>query len=283
MRKYTPLFILSILFFLLIGMGFRIAESKATCSKKKPSGNFKYKVKVKEPEMRNLRMIGKVGRFGVEGSTKTERLYGSILRALRFQNITEKLEKKYHLPQNFLLAMVIQETGGADMLLNGLDDGGAGICHMQGSTASEFGLSTYEQCDKLRCKEHGKELRSIISKHKYDRRKLIEYDDRFHPIYNLDAAARMLSCYKYPKVKGFTMEWSSSIYRYAGRKNYRKYWLNVRYFMKKLNDEKVINAVRKEFNSRNPNFTVNGKKSDFDGYIKAHQQQNINYGLNNYK
>lgn len=259
------------------------APGRKVCVKAKPKQALGYKEQIKEPKIRNLTMIGKVGRFGIEGKTKTEKLYGSILRALRFQNVTRKIEEKYGLPKNFLLAMVIQETGGADLLLNGRDDGGAGICHMQGSTATEYGLSTYKGCKKLRCKEHGLAMRSLIDKYKYDRKKLIQYDDRFHPIYNLDAAARMISCYKTPKVRGFTANWSSAIYRYAGRYNYSKYWSNIQNYSKKLNDPSVIKAVEKEFNKRNPNLIINGKKADFDAYIKAHQDQNINYGLNEYK
>ena len=273
---------LSLFFYVFLSYSFCESEKKV-CVKVKPKQTLEYKAQIKEPQIKNLTMIGKVGRFGIEGTTKTEKLYGSILRALRFQNITEKIEQKYGLPENFLLAMVIQETGGADLLLNGRDDGGAGICHMQGSTATEFGLSTYKGCKKLRCKAHGLEMRSLIDKYKYDRKKLIKYDDRFHPIYNLDAAARMLSCYKTPKVNGFTANWSSAIYRYAGKYNYSKYWKNILGYSKKLNDPSVINAVKKEFNKRNPNLIINGKKGNFDAYIKAHQEQNINYGLNEYK
>ena len=38
-------------------------------------------------------------------------------------------------------------------------------------------------------------------------------------------------------------------------------------------------TLEKEFNKRNPNLKINGKAGDFDGYINAHQEQNLNYGL----
>jgi len=255
--------------------------SKPVCKKTKPN-IFSYKPIIAEPRIDHLQMIGKAGKYGVEGSNDNERLYGMVLRTLRFQNITRKVEKKYGIAQNLILAMIMQETGGVDVLTNGQNDGGVGLCHMQGSTSKEFGLKTYKGCDQLRCTKHGKALRKLVEKHNYDRKQLVKYDDRFQPILNIDAVGRMLSCYKYPKVKNFYMEWSSAIYRYAGRYNYRKYWRNVQYFKKILNDPKMIDKVRKEFNRRNTHLKINGKKSKFDDYIKMHQDQNINYGLNSY-
>ncbi|MEO0468514.1 MAG: hypothetical protein AAF206_02745 [Bacteroidota bacterium] len=258
------------------------AVTTLACYKRKPRGDFSYRVVHKEPVMRNLRMVGKVGRCGIEGSDKTERLYGAILRAMRFQNITRKVENKYGLPKNLILAMVIQETGGADLLPNCLDDGGIGLCHMQGSTASSFGVSTYRGFNKLVSKTHGRILRAKIKENNYDRKKLIKYDDRFHPILNLDAAGRMLHCYQQQRVKGLT-SMQSGIYRYAGSYNYRHYYRNVQYYRKKLNDPAVIAAVRKTFNRRNSRLLINGKKGNYDAYINAHQEQNENYGLKNYR
>lgn len=250
---------------------------------KKKTFDFGYKEIIKEPHFKNLKMIGNIYTFGIQGKTPTIRLYGKILRTLRFQNITEKIEKKYNLPKNLLLAMIMQETGGADMLPNGKDDGGAGLCHMQPYIAHQFGLKIYTNSKKMRDKTLGKNLRKLIKKYNYDRKKLIKYDDRFHPIHNIDAVARMLVYYKTPKIKGFKKEWSSSIYRYAGRYNYRKYWQNINYFRKRLNDKKTIKEVEKMFNKLNTKLLINGKKGNFKMYIKTHQQQNINYGLNEYE
>lgn len=231
--------------------------------------------------MKNLSMIGYVNNYGVQGETKDIRLYGAILRALRFKNITDKVEDKYGLPRNLILAMVIQETGGADVLPNGRNDGGLGLCHMQASVASEFGLKTYKDCNELVCVVHGVQIKELITAEKYDRKKLIKYDDRFHPIKNLDAVGRMLKYYSLgTQVKD--TEIKTAIYRYAGKYNYSKYYANVIYFQNKLNDDDVVDAVRKAFNEKNPNLMIGGEAGDFDRYIKTHQDQNVNYGLLEY-
>ena len=250
---------------------------------KKKAHDLSFKPIIDEPSFENLRMIGKVNKFGVTANSKTERLHGKILRSLRFQNITRKVEKKYDLPENIILAMIMHETGGVDLLPNGLNDGGLGLCHMQPSVASEFDLKIYKNSKKLKDKRLGKALRKLIKKHNYDRKKLIKYDDRFHPILNIDAVGRMLADYKAPKIKGLNSEFASAVYRYSGKYNFRVYWRNVNYYMRKLNDPDVIKEVEKSFNTKNSNLKINDEKSDFWGYIEAHQEQNINYGLNEYK
>lgn len=228
-------------------------------------------------------MIGKVTKCGVEATDNQKKLQGKVLRALRFQNISQKVEEKYGLPKNLVLAMVIQETGGADMLPNCLDDGGIGICHMQGSTASEFGLKTHQGFKELKSKTHGRVLRSLIEKHQYDRKKLIKYDDRFHPVLNLDAVGRMLTCYRKRRKRTGETEIQVGIRHYAGAFNYSHYWRNVNFFTKTLNDPKFLRSLEKEFNLANKNLIIDGKKADFKAYIKAHQNQNLNYGLGSYK
>ena len=237
-----------------------------------------YKEKVKEPVFKNLNMVGDVKKGGVYG----QRMYGMILRTLRFKNITDAIEKKYKLPENLLLAMIMHESGGVDLLPNSGDDGGIGLIHMQPKLARQFGLKTFKNCEKLVCKEHGKELRKKIVKNKYDRKKLIAFDDRFHPILNIDAAARMLVYYRSGKqIKGSPLK--TAIYGYAGRYNYQKYYDNVILYISKLQDEDLIEDVEDEFNKLNGRMRINGKKADFDDYIEAHQKQNINYGLKDYK
>lgn len=236
-----------------------------------------YKEKVREPSFENLDMLGEVKKGGVYG----QRLYGMILRSLRFKNITDAVEKKYKLPRNLLLAMIMHESGGVDLLPNSSDDGGIGLIHMQPKLATQFGLKTYKNCEKLVCKKHGKELRKLIIKNKYDRKKLVEHDDRFHPILNIDAAARMLLYYRSGKqVKSTPLK--TAIYGYAGRYNYSKYYDNIVLYMDKLQDEGLIKDVEESFNELNESLTINDKRADFNDYLEAHQKQNLNYGLKDY-
>ncbi len=230
--------------------------------------------KVEEVTFKNLHMLGKVKKGGVYG----QRTYGMILRSLRFKNITRAVEKKYKLPKNLLLAMIMQESGGVDLLPNSGDDGGIGLIHMQPKLAKQFGLKTYKDCEKLVCKKHGKELRKLIVNNKYDRKKLIKYDDRFHPVLNIDAAARMLLYYRSGKQTKDT-PLKTAIFGYAGKYNYDKYYENVIMYMKKLNDKSLLRDIKEDFENANPDLSANGEKIGFGDYIKIHQEQNINYGL----
>jgi hypothetical protein len=236
-----------------------------------------YIAKIPEPDFKNLNMLGEVKRGGVYG----QRLYGMILRSLRFKNITEIVEKKYHLPENLLLAMIMHESGGVDLLPNSIDDGGIGLIHMQASMARTFSLNTYKNCNKLVCKEHGEELRQLIKENNYDRKKLIMYDDRFHPVLNIDAAARMLVYYR-SEISEPDSALKTSLYGYAGKYNYKKYYDNIIFYMQKLKDKEFIDGLEQDFNEQNGNLTLNGKSCDFQKYIKTHQEQNINYGLDLY-
>ncbi|MFN8254250.1 MAG: hypothetical protein U0W24_01090 [Bacteroidales bacterium] len=232
---------------------------------------------IPDPDFKNLNMLGKVKKEGVYG----QRLYGMILRSLRFKNITEKVERKYKLPENLLLAMIMHESGGVDLLPNSSDDGGIGLIHMQANMARKFGLTTFKNCDKLVCKEHGAELRKIIKEYNSDRKRLIAIDDRFHPILNIDAAARMLVYYRSGEQTKET-PLKTAIYGYAGKYNYQKYYDNIEFYLSKLNDNNFLNEIEEDFNRQNLNLTLNGKPADFKTYIAAHQEQNTNYGLNEY-
>ncbi len=276
-------FLITIVFNLNLRSNTSIAEFEDVESyKTEVPLNLEYKEVVPEPVFKNLNMIGYVKPIGVRGDNSEQRTLGMILRTLRFQNITTKIERKYGLPDKLLLAMVMQESGGADLLPNSSDDGGLGLCHMQPNMSRMFGLKTYQNCNQLRSRTHGLALRRLIQKNSFDRKKLIEYDDRFHPIKNLDAAARMLAYFMEGKQFKET-KLQTAIYCYAGRKNYDAYFQNITLFMELLNDSEVIDRVKDEFTALNPDMTINGHSGTFEDYIKVHQLQNRNYGLDNYK
>jgi len=287
MQKHTNITVLKVISLLLIVMhGCQTSEyniknkfKEQTIEVLKTSRpNLAYDSVVPECVYANLDMPGTVKRSGVYG----ERKYGMLVRTLRFQNITRKVEKKYGLPENLLLAMMMQESGGADLLPNSGDDGGLGLIHMQPKLAKEFGLKTYQDCDKLVSREHGEALRALITQYKFDKKQLIAFDDRFHPILNIDAAGRMLAYYAAGKQFQDT-PLKTAIYRYAGSKNYQKYYENILLFLGQLSDKELLADLENYFNETNPTLTINGKKADFDAYIKSHQKQNINYGLKKYK
>jgi hypothetical protein len=229
-----------------------------------------------DPQMKNLHMIGAVCRYGVDCDM------GKILRILRFKNISDAVEARYSwIPRGTILAMMAQESGGADLLPNGNNDGGIGSIHMQGSVASEFGLDTYKGCDDLVCHKHGRELRALIERTKSDKKKLAVADDRFNPVLNLDAVGRMLTFHACGKQIRDT-KFHTAICRYAGKYNYRKYLRGVEKYRKLLSDKSYLKRLENKFNELNPDLTIDGKKADFKKYIEVCQKQNENYGLSDY-
>ena len=241
-----------------------------------------YDTLVRSLPIDSLNLPGKECSFGVIGATKEEQIYGLIIRSLRFSNITKRVEKKYGLPNNLLLAMVMQETGGILLMPNSTDDGGIGICHMQPKTAKMFGLMTYNDCKYLKSRAHGRELRSLIAQSHSDIAELVKYDDRFHPLLNLDAVGRMMA-FNMEKVEKLSSPLETAILRYAGRKNFKKYYERVKEYRSALNSPWTMFWVRHTFNKMNPNLTIGGEPADFSRYIEYHHELNRNFGLDGYK
>lgn len=244
-----------------------------------------------ELDIKNLTMIGRVGRFGVDGDR------GKLLRVLRFQNISDAVELRYNLPRNIILAMVMEESSGVDLLPNALGDGGFGLCHMQASVAREFGLSVYKNCNALVCNgtdrrscrdgsghlfNHAHELKERIEQSKSNRRAVIGYDDRLNPLLNLDAVGRMLASFMSgPRCRDLG-PLQTAIARYAGLYNYNAYWRDVQHNMAVLENRSTLASIEREFNVLNPYLNINGIPADFNQYIKLSQNQNYNYGLASY-
>lgn len=244
-----------------------------------------------EIQIKNLNIVEHFGRGSQHGVVEEYKTgYGKMLRALRFENMARAAEKRYGLPENILLAMIMQETGGQQLLPNGVDDGGVGLCHMQPLTAHQFGLKTYENCKKLVDKGHGKKIRKIIEKHRYNPQAIVEgdYDDRFHPLKNIDTVARMLAYhYKSRPARGYS-RYETMILRYTGKPNYEKYKKNVEKNRKLLADKKIRAEIERVFNADNPNLIINGKKcapgTQFNEYINAFYKENEDvFGLEEYK
>ena len=108
-----------------------------------------------------------------------------------------------------------------------------------------------------------------------DLKDLIKIDERFHPIKNIDAAARML-CDLYES-NGYT--WRRALERYAGRRSYDSRVIN---YANKMTNSNFMRRVRNNFSSRNRNVKVGGKQITFDGYLSAFRNLNRNYGLDAY-
>jgi hypothetical protein len=247
----------------------------------------------------NLNYPDSVGKYGA--STHE----GKILRTLRYKNITDAVEERYNLPPGVLLAMIMEESTGVDLLPNARGDGGFGLSHMQGSVAREYGLKTFDNCNSLVCgpkkgsdgklrivgckdsdghyKNHGKALSDFMKNHADDRKTLVEADERLHILLNIDAAGRMLATgIAGPRINGLG-SFRTAICRYAGKYNYEKYWADIKRNMRDVTDSNVINELADNFNTINRDLIINGKKSNFFDYMQSCYNENENYDLSIYK
>jgi len=257
--------------------------------------NLGYEEKYEEPSFDGLVLPGELNELGYLSGSSGDILDGTIIRSLRYENITSAVEKKYNLPSNLLLAMCAQESYGYNPLLNALGDGGVGLCHMQGMAASEYNLKTYKNCKALICNgkskhscisengnklNHGEDLALLVKNEHSNIKKLIEYDDRFHPIINLDAAARMIAYHMARSERSGMNPMKTAMKRYSGRD---PYWGKVKELMKYFNNRTYLETVEEKFNLLNNKTKMNSKEVNFKQYIEESQEQNYNYQLEKYK
>lgn len=274
---------------------FLLTSLQASQYKKLQKPTLPYKEVHKPLVIKNLRVLGKATPHGVIGKE------GQILRGLRFKDAANAVEQRYNLPHNLILAMLIHETSGMDLLPNGIGDGGFGICHMQGSTAIEFGLKTYKDCKSLVCdgedrgkrgsckvegkiQNHAEELHTLIKQERFVRSRLIKHDDRLHPILCLDAVGRMIADgMERPPTNGYLRSigpMRRSLFRYSGRK---EYFEKVVSNMRLLENKVFLKNLEYEFNKINSNLKINETKADYNLYIKLMNRDLDNYGLREYK
>jgi hypothetical protein len=236
-------------------------------------------------KIENLHLSGKIYKYGVTSDNKLESYYGRFERALRFKPLTDAIETKYNLPEGIIFSMMIQESNGRDVLPNALEDGGAGLCHMQAIVAQEYGLKTLETNGKLVDKELGKKLTEKIKTYKENPIKMSYEDDRFNPLINLDAVARMLVTHiQGKKIEGLG-PLRTAIRRYAGKANYEDYWKNLGVYMTLMRNEKFLGGLEKNFNKNNKDLIINGEKPEnpFLTYMEAFYKANAeNYKVEYY-
>ena len=235
------------------------------------------------PIYENLTLPGKEGKYGMDCDDKETRMLGIFVRAMRFENITSSVEDKYDLPRYTLLAMLMQECNGINYLPNGKNDGGIGLIHMQPMIAHQFGLKTHGGCRDLVSLKHGMDLRNLVNAYADNKpEELLKYDDRFHPVLNVDAAGRMIKYYSSLKMIGKD-SLDSAFKRYAGKYNYAKYTANIRHFIKHLFNEEFMESIELKFNELHPNLIINGEASDFKRFIAANHEYNRNFDLDKYQ
>lgn len=226
----------------------------------------------------NDSLMGWVGKYEVVGRDDYERIYGKILRALRFKNITDAVEERYNLPSGILLAMIIQESSGEPLLLNGQDDGGAGLSHMQPSVAQEFSLKPLNDASGLVNKAHGKELRELITNIQEYIAPIMMVDDRLNWLKNIDGVGRMMATYMSAGANAkYGGELESMIARYSGARNFKQYFQNIDFYMTLLNNDLTYHIIKDQFQRDNQNLIINGKANPnytFIDYLAAYWEFN---------
>jgi hypothetical protein len=267
---------------------------------KRPDSGFVYQEAVAEPEIDKVDLFAPKGKYGVESYE------GKIVQGLRFQMLTQAAERKYNLPPNLLLAMLIHESGAEEFLPNAKGDGGFGLIHMQSGTAKEFGLRVFKNCEAIVCDgsdnrsckdEHGnklnhaRELQNIVEMHIDDREHLSRTDFRLNHLANIDAAGRILAFHigRFPDSrKGFSEELknlgplASAICRYSGHVNYPEYIKKIGKIMRDVSDQDFISELADKFDSTNVQNDINGKRLGILNYLKEWQIFFLNYGLKDY-
>jgi len=218
---------------------------------------------VREPNLHGVRLADRRGNN-----------IGRVQRALRWDNITRAVGERYKMPHRILLGMSCVESEGDPTQANDLEDGGLGLIHMQPLMASKYGLKMITKSKKLRDFSQGRRIERVIDTVDADLKDLIKYDDRFHPIKNIDAAARMV-CDHYER----SHSWERALEKYAGRKDYDS---KVMDYVGRMGSKPFMDNVREDFNRRNKNFKVEGKHIDFDRYRQIFRGLNRNYGLDDY-
>lgn len=275
-------------------------EKRSAFEYKKPDMIPEYVEDVSEPETSEVVSMSKLGKFGrAEWSDR-------YTQAFRFQHMTMAVERRYNLPHNIILAMMIQEASGEEFLPNAIGDGGFGLSHMQPAIADEFGLRTFKKCKAMVCngedhrscknaegekQDHAGELEEEIRKYPDDREYLSRIDHRLNHLANIDAVGRILSHHiaYYPKSKGaFKGDFKNlgplrtAICRYSGTVNFQTYWDHITKHMALLSDGEFLNLIKGEFEKDNIGKTINGKKLDLSNYIEEWQKFYMNYGVYDY-
>lgn len=201
---------------------------------------------------------------------------GRMERSLRWEDITDAVEHRYGIPEGYLLGMVAQESMGDPTMPNKIGDAGLGLIHMQPLLTNQYGLKMITNSRKLRDFNQGKRINSMLRATNYDLVDLTAYDDRWHPVKNVDAAARMLADH-YQR----SGSWKAALHRYAGRSSYPS---KVIRFAKLSSDDDYLAKLAAEFNTRNRSLIVDGKPLTYARYLDiAHKQNACQFGISTYR
>jgi len=200
---------------------------------------------------------------------------GRIQRVLRWQPIYNTVEKARGLRKNTLAGMIMQESYGDPVQPNMRDDGGLGLMHEQGTTAKAMGLDIHGDSKRASDRKHGRDLKKMLEECKYDPTCIHKFDERAHPIKNLDTGARII-------VEGMIKndgKWEAGVEYFrapgkVGRNLTWKYMTQVKEWMGLLEDPAMLRKAAIDFEQRNG--------YSFKSYLSRWHEMSNNWGLNTY-
>jgi len=205
-------------------------------------------------------------------------LDGRLERSLRWESITDVVERKYGIPHGILLAMIMQESGGDPLQSNMQRDGGLGLMHIQPRTAHHYGLKVYQDSRVLSDKVYGQDLQRFLEENNFDMKRTNTIDERIHPVMNIDAGAKIV-------MDGYNAyhDWSKAVQYYFApayvEKNLgEEYWSRVNTWWNALKNPELRADAENDFNVRNE---MNGVT--FDKYLANFANICYNYGLEKYR
>lgn len=207
-------------------------------------------------------------------SFKEHELIARIQRTDRWLNIIKTVSKKHNLPEDILYGLVIVESKGEPLLPNYTKDGGFGLVHFQPTTAKYYGLMVFAaSSNKIIDRSHARKLEDMIRYCDNDLRKVQMFDERAHPIKNLDAAARYLMN-NYQK----TRSWEKAVQSInPNEKGYAK-----KVFRYIENSKRNRRLAIKSFNEKNSGRFWGKTSVDYYLYLTIQWNLNNNYGLGEY-
>ena len=200
---------------------------------------------------------------------------GRIQRVLRWQPIYNTVEKARGIRKNTLAGMIMQESYGDPVQPNMRDDGGLGLMHEQGTTAKAMGLDIHGNSNRASDRKHGRDLKKMLEECKYDPACIHKFDERAHPIKNLDTGARII-------VEGMIKndgKWEAGVEYFrapgkVGRNLTWKYMTQVKEWMGLLEGPEMLKKAAIDFEQRNG--------YSFKSYLGRWHEMSNNWGFNTY-
>lgn len=230
-------------------------------------------------------------------------------RCLRWKPVTDAVEDRYHIPRGLLMAMMAQE-GLWDPTMPNLPRGKhcfgdwwLWLIHIQAINAYNFWLKTLPRYTDAMCDDtHAAEIRRTIEKEGNNIPKLLQYDDRFHPVMAVDCAARFLmDCRR--RAGGGTDSRIHALRLYSGRKYswIRGYWHKVIQYRAAINtmtgdifpdwfSSNVVKDIQRAIKDKKDIkqktqkflFSIDGEKVGYQEYLAYFEESMRNFELEKY-